>query len=83
MIWVLLPWIMKRYLESDFVLMIYTDASSLRQTGNEKDLTMQAGKQRAVLPLIRKFNEHSTRLLDTALSVQHSFVVLNPSTHVI
>lgn len=83
MIWVLLPWIMKRYLESDLVLMIYTDASSLRQTGNEKDLTMQAGKQRAVLPLIRKFNEHSTRLLDTALSVQHSFVVLNPSTHVI
>ncbi len=74
---------MKRYLESDLVLMIYTDASSLRQTGNEKDLTMQAGKQRAVLPLIRKFNEHSTRLLDTALSVQHSFVVLNPSTHVI
>ncbi|KAI0780114.1 hypothetical protein C8Q74DRAFT_1173891, partial [Fomes fomentarius] len=37
------------------------------ETGNEKDLTMQAGKQRAVLPLIRKFNEHSTRLLDTAL----------------
>ncbi|KAH9858787.1 hypothetical protein C2E23DRAFT_909621 [Lenzites betulinus] len=36
-------------------------------TGNEKDVTMQAGKQRAVLPLIRKFNEHSTRLLDTAL----------------
>ncbi|KAM5530768.1 hypothetical protein V8D89_015575 [Ganoderma adspersum] len=37
------------------------------ETGNEKDVTMQAGKQRAVLPLIRKFNEHSTRLLDTAL----------------
>ncbi|KAH9929497.1 uncharacterized protein BXZ73DRAFT_48014 [Epithele typhae] len=37
------------------------------ETGNEKDITMQAGKQRAVLPLIRKFNEHSTRLLDTAL----------------
>ncbi|KAI0374101.1 hypothetical protein BV20DRAFT_1118712 [Pilatotrama ljubarskyi] len=37
------------------------------ETGNEKDITMQAGKQKAVLPLIRKFNEHSTRLLDTAL----------------
>ncbi|TBU56387.1 hypothetical protein BD310DRAFT_882716 [Dichomitus squalens] len=37
------------------------------ETGNERDITMQAGKQRAVLPLIRKFNEHSTRLLDTAL----------------
>lgn len=41
------------------------------QTGNEKDVTMQAGKQRAVLPLIRKFNEHSTRLLDTALYDLH------------
>ncbi len=39
---------------------------------------MQAGKQRAVLPLIRKFNEHSTRLLDTALYDRHSFTC--PST---
>ena len=30
---------------------------------------MQAGKQRAVLPLIRKFNEHSSRLLNTVLCV--------------
>lgn len=30
---------------------------------------MQAGKQKAVLPLIRKFNEHSGRLLDNALYV--------------
>ncbi|GBE80685.1 hypothetical protein SCP_0304040 [Sparassis crispa] len=37
------------------------------ETGNARDVTMQAGKQRAVLPLIRKFNEHSGRLLDTAL----------------
>ncbi|OBZ67167.1 RNA polymerase II transcription factor B subunit 1 [Grifola frondosa] len=37
------------------------------ETGNEKDVTMQAGKQRAVLPLIRKFNEHSGRLLNTTL----------------
>ncbi|PSR81186.1 hypothetical protein PHLCEN_2v6521 [Hermanssonia centrifuga] len=37
------------------------------ETGNEKDVTMQAGKQRAVLPLIRKFNEHSGRLLNAVL----------------
>ncbi|KIP08401.1 hypothetical protein PHLGIDRAFT_29570 [Phlebiopsis gigantea 11061_1 CR5-6] len=37
------------------------------ETGNDKDVTMQAGKQRAVLPLIRKFNEHSGRLLDSVL----------------
>ncbi|PCH43612.1 hypothetical protein WOLCODRAFT_122269 [Wolfiporia cocos MD-104 SS10] len=37
------------------------------ETGNTNDVTMQAGKQRAVLPLIRKFNEHSGRLLHTAL----------------
>ncbi|CAL1706845.1 unnamed protein product [Somion occarium] len=40
------------------------------ETGNERDITMQAGKQRAVLPLIRKFNEHSGRLLDTTLGEQ-------------
>ncbi|KAJ3550103.1 hypothetical protein NM688_g5109 [Phlebia brevispora] len=38
------------------------------ETGNERDVTMQAGKQKAVLPLIRKFNEHSSRLLNTVLS---------------
>ncbi|EMD37872.1 hypothetical protein CERSUDRAFT_105750 [Gelatoporia subvermispora B] len=37
------------------------------ESGNIKDVTMQAGKQRAVLPLIRKFNEHSERLLNTTL----------------
>ncbi|KAJ7594301.1 hypothetical protein C8J56DRAFT_1044056 [Mycena floridula] len=37
------------------------------ETGNEKDVTMQAGKQRGALPLIRKFNEHSERLLNSAL----------------
>ncbi|KAI0093026.1 hypothetical protein BDY19DRAFT_882431 [Irpex rosettiformis] len=37
------------------------------ETGNEKDVTMQAGKQKAVLPLIRKFNEHSGRLLNAVL----------------
>jgi hypothetical protein len=35
----------------------------LPQTGNAKDITMQAGKQRASLPLMRRFNEHSEKLL--------------------
>ncbi|KAI0268770.1 hypothetical protein BC834DRAFT_867143 [Gloeopeniophorella convolvens] len=39
------------------------------ETGNERDVTMQAGKQRGALPLIRKFNEHSERLLKSAISV--------------
>lgn len=30
---------------------------------------MQAGRQKAALPLIRKFNEHSERLLNSALYV--------------
>ncbi|KAG6867827.1 hypothetical protein C0993_010586 [Termitomyces sp. T159_Od127] len=37
------------------------------QTGNEKDITMQAGRQKGAMPLIRKFNEHSERLLNSAL----------------
>ncbi|PVG02486.1 hypothetical protein CPB86DRAFT_864878 [Serendipita vermifera] len=37
------------------------------QTGNAADITMQAGKQKSSLPLIRKFNEHSERLLNSAL----------------
>ncbi|KAG8907947.1 RNA polymerase II transcription factor B subunit 1 [Tulasnella sp. 403] len=37
------------------------------ETGNTQDVTMQAGKQRQALPLIRRFNEHSERLLNTAL----------------
>ncbi|KAF9010536.1 hypothetical protein BDQ17DRAFT_1387769 [Cyathus striatus] len=37
------------------------------ETGNQKDVTMQAGRQKGALPLIRKFNEHSERLLNSAL----------------
>jgi hypothetical protein len=44
------------------------------QTGNEQDVTMQAGRQRATLPLIRKFNEHSERLLKAALCAAFSLV---------
>ncbi|KAJ3989899.1 hypothetical protein F5890DRAFT_1570117 [Lentinula detonsa] len=39
------------------------------QAGNEQDITMQAGRQKGALPLIRKFNEHSERLLNSALRV--------------
>ncbi|TFK25165.1 hypothetical protein FA15DRAFT_687097 [Coprinopsis marcescibilis] len=33
----------------------------------QKDITMRAGRQKGALPLIRKFNEHSERLLNSAL----------------
>ncbi|GAA96985.1 uncharacterized protein L969DRAFT_90393 [Mixia osmundae IAM 14324] len=37
------------------------------ETGNTRDYTMQAGKQKGSLPLMRRFNEHSQRMLDIAL----------------
>ncbi|KZO93072.1 hypothetical protein CALVIDRAFT_267239 [Calocera viscosa TUFC12733] len=37
------------------------------ETGNEKDVTMQPGRERGILPLIRRFNVHSERLLQQAL----------------
>lgn len=36
-------------------------------TGNEKDWTMRAGADRGVLPLVRRFNEHSERVLSSSL----------------
>jgi transcription initiation factor TFIIH subunit 1 len=33
------------------------------ETGNGRDVTMQPGRERATLPLIRRFNEHSNRLV--------------------
>lgn len=33
------------------------------ETGNGRDYTMQPGKQKATLPLIRRFNDHSNRLV--------------------
>ncbi|KAL7415329.1 hypothetical protein BDY24DRAFT_382565 [Mrakia frigida] len=32
-------------------------------SGNSEDITMQAGRERASLPLMRRFNEHSEKLL--------------------
>ncbi|KAL1743376.1 hypothetical protein HDZ31DRAFT_83465 [Schizophyllum fasciatum] len=37
------------------------------EAGTTKDITMQAGRQRGAIPLIRKFNDHSERLLNAAL----------------
>ncbi|KAG2338652.1 hypothetical protein BDR05DRAFT_984654 [Suillus weaverae] len=54
---------------SDLFINIGATLEDHVETGNEKDVTMQAGRQRGALPLIRKFNEHSERLLNSALSV--------------
>ncbi|TRM69400.1 hypothetical protein BD626DRAFT_393645 [Schizophyllum amplum] len=37
------------------------------EAGSTKDITMQAGRQKGAIPLIRKFNDHSERLLNAAL----------------
>ncbi|MBW0507291.1 hypothetical protein O181_047006 [Austropuccinia psidii MF-1] len=37
------------------------------ESGNQSDWTMRAGSQRSSLPLMRRFNEHSQRLLDASL----------------
>ncbi|KAJ1020821.1 hypothetical protein NDA18_005671 [Ustilago nuda] len=39
-------------------------------TGNQKDWTMRAGAERRTLPLMRRFNDHSQSLLDSALGGQ-------------
>ncbi|POW18289.1 hypothetical protein PSHT_06026, partial [Puccinia striiformis] len=38
------------------------------ETGNSDDWTMRPGTQRSSLPLMRRFNEHSQRVLDSTLS---------------
>ncbi|KDN52598.1 hypothetical protein K437DRAFT_173571 [Tilletiaria anomala UBC 951] len=40
------------------------------ETGNTKDWPMRAGAERSALPLLRRFNEHSGSLLDSALGEQ-------------
>ncbi|TDL25910.1 hypothetical protein BD410DRAFT_783894, partial [Rickenella mellea] len=51
----------------DLIIDLYATQEDHIETGNEKDVTMQAGKQRGALPLIRRFNEHSERLLNSAM----------------
>lgn len=36
-------------------------------TGNEKDWTMRGGAEKSALPLVRRFNEHSERVLGASL----------------
>ncbi|KLO05745.1 hypothetical protein SCHPADRAFT_910823 [Schizopora paradoxa] len=52
--------------EVDIFVDLVTSQEDHVETGNKRDLTMQAGRQRGALPLIRKFNEHSERLLNAA-----------------
>lgn len=40
------------------------------ETGNARDFTMRAGAERRTLPLMRRFNDHSQSLLDSALGDQ-------------
>ena len=54
-------------MEVSATCMCQRDRLNFVQTGNTNDVTMQAGRQRAILPLIRKFNEQSERLLNSAL----------------
>ncbi|KDE03673.1 hypothetical protein MVLG_05862 [Microbotryum lychnidis-dioicae p1A1 Lamole] len=46
----------------------------------QPDVTMRAGRERAALPLMRRFNEHSERLLDQSLgnSVDRSRISFDP-----
>lgn len=37
------------------------------ERGNEKDWTMRGGAERGALPLVRRFNEHSERVLSSSL----------------
>ncbi|KAK7472733.1 RNA polymerase II transcription factor B subunit 1 [Stygiomarasmius scandens] len=57
----------QRDIDIDMLLNLGATREDHEETGNEQDITMRAGKQKGALPLIRKFNEHSERLLNSAL----------------
>ncbi|KAF5370570.1 hypothetical protein D9758_001928 [Tetrapyrgos nigripes] len=57
----------QRDVDIDLLLDLAATGEDHDVTGNQQDVTMQAGRQRGALPLIRKFNEHSERLLNSAL----------------
>ncbi|QRV79543.1 BSD domain-containing protein [Ceratobasidium sp. AG-Ba] len=52
---------------SSLLINLYATSEDHEETGNAKDFTMKAGGLRSSLPLIRKFNEHSTNVLDAGL----------------
>lgn len=56
-----------QYNAHDALLDLGSTAEDHGETGNEKDWTMRAGAERKTLPLMRRFNDHSHRLLDDAL----------------
>lgn len=60
----------KRYNAHDAFLDLASTEEDHGETGNEKDWTMRAGAERKTLPLMRRFNDHSSSLLDSALGEQ-------------
>ncbi|WVO17333.1 hypothetical protein L204_105025 [Cryptococcus depauperatus] len=60
----------------------YLDLAATEEDHGEasyiRDITMQAGRERSALPLIRRFNDHSKKLLRTATGNQ---AVLTDSRH--
>ncbi|SNX86709.1 related to TFB1 - subunit of RNA polymerase II transcription initiation factor TFIIH [Melanopsichium pennsylvanicum] len=60
----------KMYNPHDRLLDLQATEEDHGETGNEKDWTMRAGAERRTLPLMRRFNDHSQSLLDSALGDQ-------------
>ncbi|CBQ69882.1 related to TFB1-subunit of RNA polymerase II transcription initiation factor TFIIH [Sporisorium reilianum SRZ2] len=60
----------RRFNPHDRLLDLQATEEDHGETGNEKDWTMRAGAERRTLPLMRRFNDHSQSLLDSALGDQ-------------
>ncbi|PWY99276.1 hypothetical protein BCV70DRAFT_200854 [Testicularia cyperi] len=60
----------KTYNPHDRLLDLQATEEDHGETGNGKDWTMRAGAERRTLPLMRRFNDHSQSLLDSALGDQ-------------
>ncbi|EJU04050.1 hypothetical protein DACRYDRAFT_105115 [Dacryopinax primogenitus] len=53
--------------EVDRLLDLAATEEDHEQGGNQKDVTMRPGRERGILPLIRRFNNHSERLVKASL----------------
>lgn len=51
-----------------FDIDLSTTAEDHLESGNAPDFTMKPGRETQSLPLIRRFNKHSSRVLETAPS---------------
>jgi len=51
-----------------FDLDLSATAEDHLESGNAPDFTMKAGREAQSLPLIRRFNKHSSRVLETTPS---------------